>query len=266
MTRWKVPHTSSKKGLVNLTNDDNECFRWCHIRYLNPQEKDPQRVTKSDKEILLQLDYEGIELPVSVKDYTKFEWKNTTNINVFGYEKKVHRVLEFDRSPWLKQYIDVNTQKRMNAKNSFEKDFFKLMNNSVFGKTIENIRKGVDVRLVTDQNKWSKLVSKATFVNSKILNEDLVGVRRIKETLRLNRPAYVGMCILDLSKTLMYDFHHNYIKEKYGSRAKLLFTDTDSLCHEIETWDAYKDFWADKDKFEIAITPKIVHTLMQLMK
>ena len=93
--------------------------------------------------------------------------------------KKVHRVLEFDRSPWLKQYIDFNTQKRMNAKNSFEKDFFKLMNNSVFGKTIENIRKGVDVRLATDQNKLSKLASKPTFVNSKILNEDFVGVRRI---------------------------------------------------------------------------------------
>ena len=117
--------------------------------------------------------------------------------------KKVHRVLEFDRSPWLKQYIDFNTQKRMNAKNSFEKDFFKLMNNSVFGKTIENIREGGDVRLVTDQNKLSKLVSKATFVNSKILNEDLIAVRRIKETLRLNRPAYVGMCILDLSRCMI---------------------------------------------------------------
>ena len=75
--------------MVNLPNDDNECFRWCHIRYLNPQEKDPQRIKKSDKEILLQLDYEGIEFPVSVKDYSKSEWKNTTNIlNVFGYEKK----------------------------------------------------------------------------------------------------------------------------------------------------------------------------------
>ena len=152
--------------------------------------------------------------------------------------KKVHRVLEFDQSPWLKQYIDFNTQKRMNAKNSFEKDFFKLMNNSVFGKTMENIRKRVDVRLVTDQKKLSKLVSKPTYVNSKIFNEDLVAVHKIKETLTLDRPAHVGMCILDLSKTLMYDFHYNYIQEKYGSRAKLLFTDTDSFCYEIVTGDA----------------------------
>ena len=134
----------------------------------------------------------------------------------------------------------------MNAKNSFEKDFFKHMNNSVFGKTMENIRKRVDVRLVTDQKKLTKLVSKATFVNSKIFNEDLVAVRRIKETLTLNRPAYVGMCILDLSKTLMYDVHHNYIKKKYDSRVKLLFTDTDSLCHEIETRDAARIFGPTK--------------------
>ena len=98
------------------------------------------------------------------------------------------------------------------------------MNNSVFGNTMENNRKIVDERLVTDQKKLSKLVSKPTYVNSKIFNEDLVAVHKIKETLTLDRPAYVGMCILDLSKTLMYDFHYNYITEKYGSRAKLLGT------------------------------------------
>ena len=163
---------------------------------------------------------------------------------------KVHRVLEFNQTPWLKQYIDFNTEKRKNAKNAFEKDFFKLMNNSVFGKTMENIRKRVDVRLVTDDEKLLKLSSKPTYVSSKIFNENLVAVHKIKETLTLNRPAYVGMCILDLSKTLMYDFHYNYIKEKYGDKAKLLFTDTDSLTYEIEAKDVYKDFWNDKDKFD----------------
>ena len=119
--------------------------------------------------------------------------------------KNVHRVLKFDQSPWLKQYIDFNTEKQKHAKNSFEKDFFKLMNNSVFGKTMENLWKRVDVRLVTDEKKLDKLTSKPTYVSSKIFNENLMAVYKVKETLTLNRPAYVGMCIPDLSKTLMYD-------------------------------------------------------------
>ena len=151
--------------------------------------------------------------------------------------KKVHRVLEFNQSPWLTRYIDFNTQKHAGAKNNFEKDFFKLMNNSVYNKTCENLRKDVGVRLVTDQNKLSQLTSKPTYVNSKIFTEDLVSVHKIKETLNLDRPAYVGMCILDLSKTLMYEFHSNYIKKSYNNKAKLLFTDTDSLCYEIQTQD-----------------------------
>ena len=93
---------------------------------------------------------------------------------------KVHRTLEFDQSPWLRQYIDFNTTKRTAAKNEFEKDFFKLMNNSVFGKTMENIRKRVDVRLVTDPNKYARLVSKPTFVANKIINEDMVIVHKIR--------------------------------------------------------------------------------------
>ena len=173
--------------------------------------------------------------------------------------KKVHRVLEFNQSPWLKEYIDFNTVKRTNAKNSFEKDFFKLMNNSVFGKTMENLRKRVDVRLVTDKEKLLKLASKPTYVNRKIFNDDLVAVHKVKEVLTLNRPAYVGMCILDLSKTLMYDFHYNYIGDKYGDKAKLLFTDTDSLMYEIQTDDVYKDLFSDKedkDKFDNSDYPK----------
>ena len=142
--------------------------------------------------------------------------------------KKVHRVLKFDQSPWLKQYIDFNAEKWKHAKNSFKKDFFKLMNNSFFGKTMENLRKRVDVRLVTNEKKLDKLTSKPKYVSSKIFKENLMAVHKKETLLTLNRPAYVGMWILDLSKTLMYDFHYNYIKKKYNDRAKLLFTDTDS--------------------------------------
>ena len=170
--------------------------------------------------------------------------------------KKVHRVLKFDQSPWLKQYIDFNTEKRKHAKNSFEKDFFKLMNNGVFGKTMENLRKRVDVRLVTNEKKLDKLTSKPTYVSSKIFNENLMAVHKVKETLTLNRPAYVGMCILDLSKMLMYDFHYNYIKKKYNNRARLLFTDSDSFTYEIEAEDIYKDFWNDKDMFNNSDYPE----------
>ena len=159
---------------------------------------------------------------------------------------------KFNQSPWLKSYIDFNTQKRTNAKNSFEKDFFKLMNNAVFGKTMENVRKRVDVKLVTDEKQHVKLGRKPTYVSSKIFNENLVAVHKIKETLTVNRPAYVGMCILDLSKTLMYDFHYNYIKQEYNNKAKLLFTDTDSLTYEIQTKDVYKDFFKDKNKFDFS--------------
>ena len=169
---------------------------------------------------------------------------------------KIHRALQFDQSPWLKPYIDFNTKKRAEAKNSFEKDFFKLMNNSVFGKTMENLRKRQDIKLVTDKGKLAKWASRPSFISSKIFNEDLVAVHKIKPTLTLNRPAYVGMCILDLSKTLMYDFHYNYIKSQYGDKARLLFTDTDSLTYEIEAYDVYQDFWKDKHLFDNSDYPK----------
>ena len=121
---------------------------------------------------------------------------------------------------------------------------------------MENIRKRVDVRLVTDEKKLLEWASKPTYVSSKIFNENLVAVHKIKESITLNRPAYVGMCILDLSKTLMYDFHYKYIIKNYGDKAKLIFTDTDSLTYEIEAEDVYQDFWNDKNKFDNSDYPE----------
>ena len=164
--------------------------------------------------------------------------------------KKIHRVLEFSEKPWLKQYIDFNTEKRKNAKNEFEKDFFKLMNNSVFGKTMENIRKRSNIYLETDPDHLLRQTAKPTFVSCKIFHENLVAVHMKKNFLKLDKPSYVGMCILDLSKVLMYDFHYNFIKAKYGDRARLLFTDTDSLCYHIRTDDVYQDLYNHKDMFD----------------
>ena len=107
---------------------------------------------------------------------------------------------------------------------------------------------------MTDEKKLNKLTSKPTYVSSKIFSENLRAVHKIKEALTVNMPTYVGMCILELSKTLMYDFHYNYIKKRHGDRAKLLFTDTDSLTFEIE--DVYKHFWNDKDMFDNSDYPE----------
>ena len=170
--------------------------------------------------------------------------------------KKVHRALQFREGAWLKEYIDFNTEKRKYAKNSFEKDFFKLMNNSVFGKTMENIRKRCNIHLETDPDHFLRQTAKPTFQSCKIFNENLVAVEMVKDRVMLDKPIYVGMSILDLSKTLMYDFHYNYIKPKYGDKAILGFTDTDSLLYRINTEDIYEDLYIDKDLFDNSDYPK----------
>ena len=157
----------------------------------------------------------------------------------------IHRGIKFEESEWMKPYIDLNTRLRAQAKNEFEKDFFKLLNNSVFGKTMENIRKRVNVTLVNSRKKAVKLVSKPNFKKFTIFSKKLGAIEMGKTQIYFNKPVYLGMCILDLSKTLMYDFHYNYIKPKYNERAKLLFTDTDSLAYEIQTSDFYRDISPD---------------------
>ena len=158
---------------------------------------------------------------------------------------KIHRGITFKESVWLKDYIDMNTRLRTKSKNNFENNFFKLMNNSVFGKTMENIRKRTDIKLVTTQEQAEKYINKPNYTHRTTFSDDLVAFHMARTELYFNKPVYLGLCILDLSKTLMYDFHYGYIKAKYGDKAELLFTDTDSLMYEVETEDFYKDISPD---------------------
>ncbi|XP_015914701.2 uncharacterized protein [Parasteatoda tepidariorum] len=170
--------------------------------------------------------------------------------------KKVHRVLQFNQSPWLKNYIDLNTDLRTDAANEFEKSFFKLMNNAVFGKTLENIRKHVNIKLCSSEKKAEKLISRYNFRDRTILTEQLIAIHMRKTEITFNKPISIGMAVLDISKILMYKFHYTKMKTKYEEKIKLLYTDTDSFIYDITTEDVYSDMNEDLDSFDTSDYPE----------
>ena len=163
---------------------------------------------------------------------------------------KIHRVLKFKQSDWMKKYIDFNTEKRMNTANDFEKNCFKLMINSVYGKTMQNLRKRISVQLVTNEKDFLKYTSSATHITHKTFDKDFATIHEIKPVLMLNKSIYVGFTVLDFSKWNMYDFHYNFIKKNFN--AELLFTDTDSLTYEIKSENVYEEFFKWKDLFDFS--------------
>ena len=163
--------------------------------------------------------------------------------------KKVHRVIEFRQEAWLKPYIDMNARLRNDAKNDFEKDFFKLMDNSLFGKTMENVRNHRDIKLVTTNERRNKLVSEPNYHTTTQFLENLIAIEMKKTLIVMNKPIYLGQAILYISKTLMYEFWYDYTKQKYGNKAKLCYMDTDSFIIHIKTEDFYKDIENNVDKW-----------------
>ena len=163
---------------------------------------------------------------------------------------RVHRVLAFKQTPWLREYIDFNTKQRKNATNEFEKDFYKLMNNAVFGKTMESLRNRVNVHLVMDPVRFKKLAVRPTLRQAEIINHDLVMVKLARPHIIMEKPIYVGFCVLELSKVTMYEFHYDHIVDKYGQNARLLYTDTDSFIYHIQTEDLYDDMARDIDIYD----------------
>lgn len=170
-------------------------------------------------------------------------YKNLRQTLLHGLKlRKIHRVLLFDQSAWLKPYIDLNTQLRTKATNKLDVERFKLNNNAVFGKCMENVRKYSNVKLVSS---WKgrygakALIASPYFKQRTIFNENLVAIELQKAEIYFNKPIYVGLCILDIAKTLIYEYHYDYMKVKFGENCSAMYTDTDSLIYEITCKNIY---------------------------
>ena len=142
----------------------------------------------------------------------------------------------------------MNTELRKQAKNDFQKDFYKLMNNAVLGKTMENIRKHRDIKLVTTDKKRNQLVSEPNSHTTKWFSEKLLATEMKNTKVKMNKPVYLGLSILEFSKTLMYEFWYDYMKPKFGDNVKLCYMDTDSFIMHIKREDFYKDIANDVEK------------------
>ena len=169
--------------------------------------------------------------------------------------KKVNRIISFEQKPWLKQYIQHNTDNRTRGTTDFEKDIWKLMNNSFFGKTMENIRKRENIELETNSDRAKKQFTKPTYKRSTIFSEHLIAIHKFKTQIILNKPIYLGFTILELSKLLMYNFFYNVLVPKWKDNIELLYIDTDAFVLNIQTEDLYKDIESDlvlKDEFDFS--------------
>ncbi|KAF4530493.1 hypothetical protein B566_EDAN018469 [Ephemera danica] len=163
---------------------------------------------------------------------------------------KIHRVIRFRQSPWLRNYIEFNNLLRRGAKDEFEDRLYKDMNNIVFGKCMENVRARMRIELVVNKVKLEKLIAKPSFLDRTVYAENVVGIHLAKETIKLNKPIYVGLAVLDLSKVAMYDFYYNKLQPIYGNKVTLLYMDTDSYIIEVKTHDVYDDMIQHREYYD----------------
>ena len=168
--------------------------------------------------------------------------------------KKIHRILKFKQKDWMKPYIDFNTKKRKEAANEADKNHFKLLNNAVYGKTMENMRQRIKIRVVKNSQDFIKYTSRPTCVNWKVFENNLAAIHEKKISLTLNKPIYVGFTVLEISKWEMYNFHYNFMIKKFNTR--LLFTDTDSLCYEIYGKNPHTKIYKYRGLFDLSKYPK----------
>ena len=207
------------------------------------------KYNEKDKKLILDL------LPK--KNY-KIYYKNLEYYMKLGVKiTKVHKILTFDEKPFLKDYIDLNTNLRKHSKNDLEKDLFKLMNNAIFGKSMENVLNRSNIKLINnDPEKLLKLIREPNFQNAYQISSKLCLVESKPIKTVFNKPIYLGACILETSKLHMYQFWYDHLKEKYNNKVELVYTDTDSFIIQVETDDIYKNMLENKNLYDFSEYPK----------
>ena len=201
----------------------------------------PQRkkINKADKLVTTLEEKEKYVIHISaLKQALNHGWKL----------KKLHRVIRFKQEAWLKPCIDMNIKLRTQAKNDFETDLFKLMNNWVFGKTMQNVRNHRDIKLVTTNGKRRKYISEPNYMSSKCFSEDLIVIEMRKTKITVNKSVYLLQAILDISETLTHKFFYDHLKLKYRDKVKLCYMVPDSFNIHIQTDDLYIDIAQDVDE------------------
>ena len=207
------------------------------------------KYSESDKKLILDL---------SIKKNCKVYYKNLEYYMQLGIKiDKIHKILTFDDLPFLKEYIDLNTELRKYSKNDLEKDLFKLMNNDIFGKSMENVLNKSNVKLINnDPKKLLELIKEPNFEHIHKISDKQVLFQSKPVKTKFNKPIYLGACILETSKLHMYKFWYDYLKVKYGDNINLIYTDTDSFVLDIFTDDVYEDMKNDNHLFDFSEYPK----------
>ena len=239
--KWVKNLSKFNQDFINEYDEDSNTGYFLEVDVVHPK-----TLFNSNKDLTFLPERKKVEkvekIICSIEDQEKYVIHIKALKQAFNHGlklKEVHRVIQFNQKAWLKPYIDMNSKYRTKAENDFKKNFFKLMNNSVFGKTMRNVRNHRDIKLVTSDKKRKRLVSEHNYHWYKKFSEHLMAIEMKKTRVKMTKPLYLGMSILDISKILMYEFWYDYIKPKHGDRAKLCYTDTDSFVIDNKTKDFF---------------------------